>query len=245
MSKNHPLSLKDYLWIVGATVGVIALVPLIAAFGAVMQVGFVLVLPVVLVGATLHAFVSQSELTMNQVQGIDVPEQVRMHPRHSWARKTSSKCVVAGVDDFAQRLVGSVESIEMPEVGARVAAGELIAVLRHGEREIRVRAPIDGTIARINPVLGKDPSIVNRAPYGQGWLVELTPNASTLKASFKTLLGGGSAIRWMRGEVDRLVALTSPPELGHTMADGGEVGSDLSEHLDEATWRKVNEEFFA
>lgn len=245
MSKTHPLTLKDYLWIVGGTVGIVALVPLIAAFGAVMQVAFVLVLPAVLVGATVHSFVSRTELTMNQVQGIDVPEQVRLHPKHSWARKTSSKCVVAGVDDFAQRLVGAVESIEMPEVGARVAAGELIAVLRRGEREIPVRAPIDGTIARINPALAKDPTIVNRAPYGQGWLVELTPNASTRSASLKKLLGGGSAIRWMRGEVDRLVALTSPPELGHTMADGGEVGSDLSEHLDEATWRNVNKAFFA
>jgi glycine cleavage system H protein len=245
MSKSQPLTFKDYLWILGVTVGVVALIPLIALFGAGMQIGFVLIMPAVLIGSTVHAFTTRSELSMTQVQGIDVPDHVRMHPRHSWARKASSKCIVAGVDDFAQRLVGPVEAIETGALGTRVAAGDVIAVLHHGERDIPVHAPVDGTISGINPALAKDPSVVNRSPYGRGWLVELAPDAATLKASFQGLIGGGSAIRWMRGEVDKLVSLTTPPELGHTMADGGEVGRDLSEHLDEATWRKVKAEFFA
>jgi len=242
---TKPLTFKDYLWIVGLPVAVIALLPLLAAFGAVLQFGFVLFMPVLIIGTTAHAFAHRTELSMMQVQGIDVPKHMRMHPRHSWARRASSKCVVTGIDDFAQRLVGPVDSIETGKLGERVAEGDVIAVLHHGEREIPVRAPVDGTISGINPVLARDPAAVNRAPYGRGWLVELTPNAATVKDSFKNLLGGDTAMRWMRGEVDRLVSMTAPPELGQTLADGGELGADLSGSFDEPTWRKVKGEFFS
>jgi len=244
-TKPQPLTRKDYLWIIGLPVAVLALIPLIAAFGVFLQAGFVLFMPVVLIGTTVHAFAHRTELTMQQVQGIDVPKFLRMHPRHSWARRASSNCVVAGADDFSQRLVGKVDSIETAEVGKHVAEGDVIAVLRHGAREIPVHAPIEGTVAGINPALSRDPAVVNRAPYGRGWLVELTPVAGTMKASLKNLLGGDTAMRWMRGEVDRLVSITAPGELGFTMADGGEVAEDVSEHLDEATWGKVKNEFFS
>jgi glycine cleavage system H protein len=244
-TKPQALTFKDYLWIIGVPVGVIALIPLIAAFGVFLQAGFVVFMPIVLIATTAHAFAHRTELSMMQVQGIDVPKHMRLHPRHSWARRASSKCVVTGADDFAQRLVGKVDTVETAEVGKHVAEGDVIAVLRHGEREIPVHAPIDGTVAGINPALARDPAVVNRAPYGRGWLVELTPVAGTLTSSLKNLLGGETAMRWMRGEIDRLVSITAPDELGHTLADGGEVAEDVSEHLDEATWRKVKNEFFS
>ncbi len=245
MSTTKPLTWKNYLWIVGVPVAVIALIPLFAAFGMVLQFGLLAIMPLVLVATTAHAFLGRAELTMMQVQGIDVPETLRLHPRHSWARRASSRCVMTGIDDFAQCLVGSVESVETRRIGQEVVAGDVMAILRHGEHEIPVRAPIEGTIARVNPALGGDPAVVNRSPYGSGWLVELTAKPSTLNASLKSLLRGRSAMRWMRGEVDRLVALTGSREVGPTLADGGEVDRDLSLRLDEATWGRVKAEFFS
>lgn len=246
MSKKNrrPLTAKDYAWIVGVTAAFVALVPLVATFGAVMQIGFVLIMPALVVGASVYAFMTEVERIVAKIQGVELPNDVRMHPRHVWAKKTSSKVVLAGVDDFAQRLLGKVEAIETKRVGTVVEAGDVIATLTRGERQLQVRAPVAGTIAYVNPAVESDPAIVNRSCYERGWLVELTP-AQDFKASFKKLLGAEAAVAWMRGEVDKLVALTSPPELGHTMADGGQLAGDLSENLDEDTWRKVHGEFFA
>lgn len=63
MTKSQPLSAKDYLWILGVTLAALALIPLIAAFGAVMQVGFVLILPAVLLASTVRAFTSHPAST--------------------------------------------------------------------------------------------------------------------------------------------------------------------------------------
>lgn len=243
--KSQPLTAKDYAWIVGVTAAVVALVPLLAVAGAAVQIGFAMLLPAAMIANAVRVFTTEPELLVTQIQGIELPDDVRMHPRHTWARRASSKCVVAGVDDFAQRLIGPVESISAQPVGTKVREGDVIATLKHGEREIPVHAPMAGTIAYVNPALARDPAVVNRSCYGRGWLVELTPEPGTLKDSLKALIGVNRAARWMRREIDKLVALTTPPELGHTMADGGELGADVSSSLDDATWRKVTGAFFA
>ncbi|MBI2391895.1 MAG: glycine cleavage system protein H [Deltaproteobacteria bacterium] len=246
MSKNEtPFQFTDYVIVAAITLGVLLLVPLIAVVGFALQFGFVLAAPIVLIASTIHAFGTRPEVIVTQVQGIDVPNDVRLYRRHSWARRAAANCVVAGIDDFAQRLVGPIESIDTPLVGKVVAEGDVLAVVRRGDRELPVRAPVAGVVSQINPALAKDPSVVNRAPYGQGWLVEVTPEKATVKQSLKQLFGGGRALRWMRAEVDRLAMLTAPPELAHTLADGGELSPDVHTHLDEPTWRRVVDEFFA
>jgi glycine cleavage system H protein len=244
MSKPEPFRFLDYVIVGALTIGALALVPLFAVLGFAAQFGFVVVMPAVLVGGMVHALSTRPELVVTQVHGVDVPDDVRLHPKHGWARRASPNCVVTGADDFAQRVVGPVEAIDTPPVGTHLHEGDVLAVLRHGARAITIRAPIDGTVSQVNPALS-EPDVVNRSPYGRGWIVELAPEKETVKESLKRLLGGGRAIRWMRSEVDRLVALTSPPALGQTAADGGELGSDLGEHLDERTWRRVVDEFFA
>jgi glycine cleavage system H protein len=238
--KSRPLTAKDYAWIIGATLGIVALIPLIAAWGAIMQVCFVVLMPIAIVWASLHAFMTEVERLVSKIHGVELPNDVHLHPRHAWAKQTSSKVVLAGVDDFAQRLLGPVESIEAKPAGTHVEAGEIVATLKHGARELSVHAPVAGTVAYVNPALESDPTIVNRSCYERGWLVELTP-----ETSLKSLVAPSAALKWMREEIDRLVALTAPPELGHTLADGGEIGHDVSSNLDEETWRKVNGAFFA
>jgi phage tail protein X len=84
MTKSQPLSAKDYLWILGVTLAVLALVPLIAAFGAVMQVGFVLILPTVLLATTVRAFTSHSEPTLPRTPRASTPTHLGMNG-HGWA----------------------------------------------------------------------------------------------------------------------------------------------------------------
>lgn len=243
--KTQPLTAKDYAWIIGVTAAILAVVPLIAFAGLAVQLGFAMMLPAAMIANAVRVFTTEPELLVTQIQGIELPEDVRMHPRHAWARRATSKCVVAGVDDFAQRLIGPVESISTLPVGTQVREGQVIATLKRGAREIPVHAPMNGTIAYVNPALERDPGVVNRSCYGRGWLVELTPEPGTLKTSLKALIGLGRAARWMRGEIDKLVQLTAPPELGHTLADGGALGDDLSSNLDDETWNRVHGAFFS
>ena len=241
---NREFNFKDYTIIAGLTLGVLALIPLIAVFGLALQFVFVLVMPALLVGSAVYALTTKAEIIVSQIQGIAVPSDIRLHHGHSWARRATPGCVVTGTDDFAQRLIGRVDAVETLPVGIEVKAGDVMAVLRRGEREIPVAAPINGHIGAVNPLLSGHPDLVNRAPYGRGWIVEIAPEASSVKSSLKQLLAGGRATRWMRREVDRLVTLTAPNAEAPSLADGGEVSSDVCSHLDDATWRKLVTEIF-
>lgn len=247
MSKPEPreLNFKDYLIVAGLTVGALSLIPLFAVLGFALQFAFVVIMPAILVGSMVYALTSRAEVVVTQVQGIQIPSDVRLYAKHSWARKAAPKCVVVGVDDFAQRLLGTVDVVQTARVGTRVNTGDVLSVLLHGHRELGVRAPVSGVVSGINPALENEPSVVNHSPYGRGWLVEITPEKDSLKASLKQLLGGGRALRWMRSEVDRLVALTAPATAMPTLADGGEVMADVSASLDDETWDRAVAAFFS
>lgn len=241
--REENLNFKDYVIIVALTLGALGLIPLFAVFGFALQFAFVLVMPALLIGSVVYALSTTAEVIVSQVQGVNVPMDVRLHRGHGWARRAPG-CVVAGVDDFAQRLIGPVDAIETAAIGMSVKAGDVMAVLRHGEREIAIRAPISGKVTGVNPLLRGNPSLVNSFPYGRGWLVELTPEPSSLKHGMKELFARGRATRWMRREIDRLFALTAPDPEMPTLADGGELSVDACAHLDDAAWKRVVSEIF-
>ena len=238
-NRNKEFNFKDYAIIAGLTLGALALIPLFAVFGLALQFVFVLVMPALLVGSAVYALTTRAEVIVSQIQGIAVPSDVRMHSGHGWARRAAADCVVAGADDFAQRVIGRVDTIETVPVGVEMKAGDVMAVLRRGEREIPICAPVDGHVSSVNPLLGSHPDLVNRSPYGRGWLVEIAPDASSSRRGLRQLRAGARATRWMRREVDRLVTLTAPNAEAPTLADGGELSSDVCSHLDEATWRRL------
>lgn len=241
--REENLNFKDYVIIIALTLGALALIPLFAVFGFALQFAFVLVMPALLIGSVVYALSTTAEVIVSQVQGVNVPSDIRLHSGHGWARRAPG-CVVAGVDDFAQRLIGPVDAVETVSIGMSVKAGDVMAVLRHGEREINIRAPIEGKVTGVNPLLRREPSLVNQAPYGRGWLVEIAPEASSVKPGMKLLFGRGRATRWMRHEIDRLLSLTSSDIGTPTLADGGELSVDACAHLDADTWKRVVAEIF-
>lgn len=238
------LNFTDYVIVIALTIGVLALIPLIAVLGFALQFAFVLVAPVVLIGGIIYALSTKREVIVSQAQGVSMPSDVGLYAGHSWARRAAPGTVVTGADDFAQRVIGPVDAVETLPLGTAVKTGDIMAVLRRGEREIPVAAPVDGRIGEVNPSLREHPDLVNAAPYGRGWIVELVPDAGSIKQNLKQLLSGGAATRWMRREVDRLVMLTVPEGEAPSLADGGELSSDVCSHVDDATWRTVVAEIF-
>ncbi|MBI4953338.1 MAG: hypothetical protein HY908_15010 [Myxococcales bacterium] len=239
---------KGYLWLLAVPLGLLALLPFLSVAGLGPRAGLAVFMPALVVLAGVfsgaQALAQRVELSLVQVKGVQFPLRLRMGHRHTWARRAAAGRVRTGVDDLTQLALGPVDAVEPAKVGDRVEVGEVVAVLWHGGRSIAARAPVAGTVARVNRQLAGDPGMVNRAPYGHGWLVELHPSAPTLAVAFQDLMRGEQARAWLSREIDRLVAAASPRTLPLTMADGGELVGDLSD-LDDATWNAVRDELFA
>lgn len=177
----------------------------------------------------------------NLVNGFKVPDNVRYHPGHTWALSESPNLVRVGIDDFAGKLMGKIESVNLPQRGQWVRQGQKIwSFTRDGEK-VDMVSPIEGAISDVNDALLNDPNLARKDSYGDGWMV--TVQAPDAKTNFRNLLGGMLAKSWMEEAAMRLQRRV-PAMAGALMQDGGEAVDDLTAQLPDAEWASVAREFF-
>jgi glycine cleavage system H protein len=175
------------------------------------------------------------------VGGFSVPDNLRYHPGHTWALSESPNLVRVGIDDFASKLSGNVEQVNLPQRGQWIRQGQKVwSIVRNGVK-VDMVSPIEGSVADVNDAVASDPSLVSKDPYGEGWMV--TVQAPDAKTSFRNLLGGALA-RWWTEESSMRLQRMMPSALGALAQDGGVAVNDLAATLPDEQWVKVTREFF-
>ena len=113
---------------------------------------------------------------------MELPADLRYTREHQWARDEGGR-VRVGITDFAQDALGDVVYVDVPEVGTRVLANEPFGEVESAKSVSDVFGPVSGTVVERNAALDDEPTLVNTAPYGAGWLVVLDPDdISSLEA---------------------------------------------------------------
>ena len=108
---------------------------------------------------------------------MNVPEELRYSSDHEWLR-VEAETVRVGITDFAQDNLGDVVFVQVPEVGAHVAAGESFGEIESTKSVSDLYAPVSGTVVEVNTELEATPELVNRDPYGEGWICIVRPDDS-------------------------------------------------------------------
>jgi glycine cleavage system H lipoate-binding protein len=176
------------------------------------------------------------------VGGFQVPENVRYHAGHTWALSESRELVRVGMDDFASKLVGKIDSIALPQRGRWVRQGQKIWTIFRDGKSVDMVSPIEGTVSDINEAVVKNPDLARKDPYGEGWLV--TVQAPDSKINFRNLLGGTLARMWTEDSALRL-RKRMPIAMSAVLAqDGGVAVDDISAHLPNEDWATLTKEFF-
>ena len=103
---------------------------------------------------------------------MDVPTDLKYTKSHEWIRLEGDMATV-GITDFAQRQLGDLTYIELPEPGSPVEAEDEIAVVESVKAASDIYAPLTGTIADVNRDLEDNPEKVNSDPFGEGWLFKI------------------------------------------------------------------------
>lgn len=88
---------------------------------------------------------------------------------HEWI-KVEGGIATVGITNYAQEQLGDLVFVELPETGKTLAKGETAVVVESVKAASDVYAPADGEITEVNEALTSDPSLVNSAPDGDGWL---------------------------------------------------------------------------
>lgn len=100
---------------------------------------------------------------------MNFPDDLRYSTDHEWVRKDGTK-VRVGITDYAQDALGDVVFVQLPEVGAKVAAGDPVAEVESTKSVSEIYAPLGGTIVEVNADLADSPEGINDDPYGDGWM---------------------------------------------------------------------------
>lgn len=175
------------------------------------------------------------------VAGFRVPAHLSYHPGHTWAVKESTELVRVGLDDFAARLAGKLDHIQLPERGRWVRQGQGTVSLQRDGAKLQMTSPIEGTVVEVNEAVLRDPDLARRDPYGEGWLMLV--NAPDAKVSFRNLVRGSLA-RWWTEESATRLQRSLPATAGMLAQDGGFAIEDLGSSLPDAQWLELGREFF-
>lgn len=106
----------------------------------------------------------------------NVRDNLQYHVRHQWCR-LEGDIVVTGITDYTQDTAGDILYLSLPEIGQRVQENESMGSLESGKWVGQIYAPVSGQVVDRNEHLAENPGLMNKDPYGQGWLVKIRPTA--------------------------------------------------------------------
>jgi len=185
-------------------------------------------------------------LAPSLVGGFQVPEKLRYHPGHTWALSESPALVRVGMDDFASKLAGKVESITLPRRGQWLRQGQKVCTLHRDGVAVDMISPIEGSVSDINEALLQNPELARKDPYGEGWLV--TVQSPDAKTNFKNLLSGPLARWWTEesaGRLQRKMPMFSGAVMAGALAqDGGTAVENPVDQIPDQDWAALTKEFF-
>jgi len=99
-------------------------------------------------------------------------KEVKVSDQHVWVG-IEDRHVHLGLTNYIQGALGTVISVELPDVGDQIEEGEIFAEIESVSTVHEFLSPVTGTVLTVNPQLEDRPSIINEDPYNQGWLVEV------------------------------------------------------------------------
>ncbi len=177
---------------------------------------------------------------VQQVKGFDVPMGYYFHNGHAWARIESGGYIRVGLDDFAFKVLGEADALDLPLMGKELDQGKVGWGLKRKDNLADVLSPIDGVIVEVNSEIRERPNKANREPYSGGWLFMVrTPD---VKATMGKLMTDQNSLAWMNEEVGHLENMIEEVA-GPLAADGGYLANDIYGNLPDIGWNNLTKAF--
>jgi glycine cleavage system H protein len=100
------------------------------------------------------------------------PDDFHYTKDHEWIQVKGGKATV-GITDFAQKQLGDVVYVELPEVGKKLEFHQSLGVVESVKAVSDVYSPVSGEVLEVNKGLDDSPELVNQDPHGKGWFIRL------------------------------------------------------------------------
>jgi len=129
-----------------------------------------------------------------KVNSYELNEGLYYSDDHVWVAAEGS-LVRIGITDYAQKKLGEIVFAELPDVGSEVKRKESFGTLESVKAVSDLISPISGTVKEVNSEVTDNPELLNKDPYGKGWLMVIEPQS--LESELKTLMDLNAAKEWL------------------------------------------------
>jgi len=189
-----------------------------------------------------------SLITSFDEDSVIIPKGLYFDKTHTWAFMKKDGLVKIGIDDFLQHVTGTITRIEMKDVGDIIRKGDLLLTIIRKGKQLNIYSPISGTITSQNEILITQSSLINSAPYSDGWVYMIEPSNWIREIQFLNMAEKYKT--WLNDEFSRLkdffaTALkTNTPEYAHVVyQDGGALKDHILADLEPEIWEDFQTKF--
>ena len=176
----------------------------------------------------------------------EVPGGYYFDRSHMWTFLERDGKIRVGLDNFLQKVTGTITKVDLKTPGEKVRKGETIfAMIRNGKR-LEIKSPVTGTIVEQNSALAADAGLLNNDPFNEGWIYLVEP--VNWVEEFGAYLKGQPYTDWIKNEYVRLkdfFATMVNPATGQktVLQDGGEVAEGILADLGPEAWEEFQSSF--
>jgi glycine cleavage system H lipoate-binding protein len=161
--------------------------------------------------------------------GFTIPIDRLYHRGHTWVKSNATGTYTIGLDDFAARLVGTPDGIELPKPGTQLQVNGSAWSFKKGNTDLRILAPLDG-------------EVVATSDGSDGWYLKVKPPTSDVNTNH--LLRDQEVVAWFLRDFERLQRRLADPKVGLTLADGGTPVQDFVKVYPDKNWDAIFGEMF-
>ena len=177
---------------------------------------------------------------------LSAPANLFLDSGHTWVEVKPSGATTIGLDGFAQKLIGRIDDVVLPEVGKEIRRGDMLFAVKQDKHRAAFASPMDGVVTAVDKELPWHPEMIQSDPYKEGWVCSLKPR--NLAKNLKQLLTADEARDWLKSEAQRFQEFFAAQplenmQLGHVLQDGGRLTGGVLEFADDGTWKQFNEMF--
>jgi len=104
---------------------------------------------------------------------VNIPQDLLYTKEHEWVR-VAGDTIEIGITDYAQGELGDIVFVELPEAGADLKQMEPFGTIEAVKAVSELFSPVSGTVSSVNNIIEDDAGIINRDPYGEGWMIKAT-----------------------------------------------------------------------
>src|SRR5574344_969096 len=103
---------------------------------------------------------------------MNIPNNLKYSKDHEWV-KVDGDIALVGITDFAQNQLGDIVFVDIQTEGENLSQGDVFGAIEAVKTVADALMPISGKISEVNPALEDSPELVNKDPYGEGWMVKI------------------------------------------------------------------------